>query len=457
MSVAVKPSGAAALRRFGLYPAYKDSCVEWLGQIPAHWEVKRLKLVAALNPPASEVRSLPAETEVSFVPMEAVGEYGGLDLSTTKQLGDAGGGYTYFRDRDVVVAKITPCFENGKGAHASGLANGIAFGTTELHVIRVAHELDDRFLFYLTLSDAFRRLGEADMYGAGGQKRISESFVENFRAPLPPISEQRAIAAFLNRETAKIDASVAKKERLIELLQEKRAALITRAVTKGLESNASMMDSGVDWLGTVPAHWDVERVKWVARMESGHTPDRKVDSYWVDGNIPWVSLADTRQLREVDYIEDTAVRTTSDGIAHSSARILPPGTVVFSRDATIGLCAITRVPMAVSQHFIGWVCGPRLEPEYLLFVFRSMTQELERLTMGATVRTIGMPDVRSLTTPVPPVSEQEKIVVYVREGRAQIDTLVEKIQDVIDRLREIRAALISAAVTGKIDVRKEAA
>jgi type I restriction enzyme S subunit len=217
VSGAVKSSGAAGLRRFRPYPAYRDSGVEWLGQIPAHWEAKRLKLVATLNPPASEVRSLPAETEVSFVPMEAVGEYGGLDLSATKQLGDVGSGYTYFRDGDVVVAKITPCFENGKGAHASGLANGIAFGTTELHVLRVTHELDERFLFYLTLSDAFRRLGEADMYGAGGQKRISESFVENFRSPLPPMSEQRAFAAFLDRETAKIDALVAKKERVIEL------------------------------------------------------------------------------------------------------------------------------------------------------------------------------------------------------------------------------------------------
>jgi hypothetical protein len=119
---------------------------------------------------------------------------------------------------------------------------------------------------------------------------------------LPPDSEQRAIVDFLDRETAKIDALAAKKERLIELLQEKRSALITRAVTNGLDPKVPMKDSSVEWLGKIPAHWQAERVKWVAHMESGHTPDKKVESYWQGGDIPWVSLADTSQLREVDYI-----------------------------------------------------------------------------------------------------------------------------------------------------------
>jgi type I restriction enzyme S subunit len=133
---------------------------------------------------------------------------------------------------------------------------------------------------------------------------------------------------------------------------------------------------------------------------------------------------------------------------------LPAGTVVFSRDATIGVCAITQAEMAVSQHFIGWVCGARIRPEYLLFVLRSMTEELERLTMGATVRTIGMPDVRSLATPIPPVPEQEEIVSHVRKHREKIDSLIAKVRDAINQLKELRTALISAAVTGKIDVRE---
>ena len=138
-----------------------------------------------------------------------------------------------------------------------------------LHVLRCGPELDRGFAFHLTLTDAFRKLGEAEMYGAGGQKRVPESFVTNLKHPIPPLPEQRAIAAFLDRETAKIDALVSKKERLIELLREKRTALITRAVTKGLDPDAPMKDSGVEWLGEIPAHWEVRRLKTIAAIRYG--------------------------------------------------------------------------------------------------------------------------------------------------------------------------------------------
>ncbi|HET9904093.1 MAG TPA: restriction endonuclease subunit S [Xanthobacteraceae bacterium] len=436
MSGAVNPTGAAALRRFKPYPAYKDSGVEWLGQIPAHWKVKRLKLVAELNPPASEVRSLSPETEVSFVPMEAVGEYGGLDLSMTKQLGEVGNGYTYFRNGDVVVAKITPCFENGKGAHASGLANGIAFGTTELHVLRVAHELDDRFLFYLTLSDAFRRLGEADMYGAGGQKRISESFVENFRSPLPPIPEQRAIAAFLDRETAKIDASVAKKERLIELLQEKRAALITRAVTKGLDPNVPMKDSGVEWLGDVPRHWAVQRLKFLCDV---HTGDKDTEDAIEGGQYPFFVRSQTVERINSMAFNCEAVLTAGDGVGVGKVFHYYKGAFDFHQ----------RVYMM--NNFRG-VTGP--------FLFHFLRENFYKVALegGAksTVDSLRRPVFMNFMVCVPPRAEQEAIIAFLDPETAGTDKLVTKVHAAINRLKELRTALISAAVTGRIDVREEA-
>ena len=169
----------ALQRRYRPYPAYKDSGVEWMGKIPEHWQVKRLRFSVSMNPVASEVRCLATDTEVTFIPMEAIGEMGGLDLSQSKLLVEIGPGYTYFRDGDVVVAKFTPYFENGKGALAAGLINGIAFGTTELHVLRAGRNVNARYLFYVSQSDAFRRLGEAEMHGAGGQKRVPESFVKD--------------------------------------------------------------------------------------------------------------------------------------------------------------------------------------------------------------------------------------------------------------------------------------
>jgi type I restriction enzyme S subunit len=166
-----------------------------------------------------------------------------------------------------------------------------------------------------------------------------------------------------------------------------------------------------------------------------------------------VSLNDTGYLKEHDYISDTAYRVNELGIANSSARLLPERVVVFSRDATIGRCAITTRPMAVSQHFIAWVCGDDIFPEYLLMRLRSMTQELERLTTGATLKTIGMPDVRTLQTPVPPLDEQKSVVAYIQRSCADIDLFIAAAEKTITLLQERRSALISAAVTGQIDVR----
>ena len=197
------------------YPKYKPSGVEWLGEVPEHWEVKRGRFCIGVNPPSDGLRRLHPEDEVSFVPMEAVGEYGDLSLDHTRAISEIGSGYTEFDDGDVVVAKITPCFENGKGALATGLVNGIAFGTTELHVLRAAPNLEQHFLFYFTISRLFRGNGEGEMYGAGGQKRVPPEFCKNIRVPLPAVDEQRTIADFLDRETAKTNMLVAKNRTLI--------------------------------------------------------------------------------------------------------------------------------------------------------------------------------------------------------------------------------------------------
>ena len=213
------------------YPAYRPSGVEWLGDLPAHWGLKRGRFCMTVNPPSVRLRRLYPEDEVSFVPMEAVSEFGEIRLDQTRAISHSGSGYMEFEDEDVVVAKITPCFENGKGALATGLVNGAAFGTTELHVLRSAPGLEPRFLFYFTISLFFRSKGEGEMYGAGGQKRVPADFCKNVPVPLPAISEQSAIANYLDRQTAKIDTLVAKKRTLIERLREKRTALISRTIT----------------------------------------------------------------------------------------------------------------------------------------------------------------------------------------------------------------------------------
>lgn len=270
--------------------------------------------------------------------------------------------------------------------------------------------------------------------------------------PAPTIATQRRIAAFLDEKTAQIDGLIARKQALLERLAEKRQAIITQAVTKGLNPAAPMKDSGIDWLGQIPAHWAVKRVKHIAKLESGHTPDKKVDAYWDNGDIPWVSLNDTAEIRANDYISDTKFKTNAEGIANSSARLLPAEAVVFTRDATIGECAITTRPMAVSQHIIAWICDKRaISPEYLLFLIYGMTGELRRITNGATIGTIGLGDVKELSVCVPSVDEQSQITKWVLDAKARISETADRVRSSIDQLTEYRAALITAAVTGQIE------
>ena len=448
---------ASSTGKWKAYPAYKDSGVAWLGEIPAQWEVKRLRFICQINPSKIALLHLQTDTQVSFVPMEHIGEDGTLSLEEIRTIEQVWQGYTCFRNGDVIIAKITPCFENGKGALCHQLLNGIGFGTTELHVLRTNDETDPKFIFYLTKSKPFREIGAAMMYGAAGQQRIPEDFISDFRLGLPSLPEQRAITAFLDHETAKINTLIAKKERLIELLQEKRAALISHAVTKGLDPTVPMKDSGVEWLGKIPVHWEVKRMKYVAKQETGHTPSRQHPEYWENCTIPWVSLADVWQLRDVhrEYIEDTNEYISEIGIANSSARLLPAGTVIVSRTASVGFSGIMARPMATTQDFANWVCGPLIRSEFLLYVFRSMEHEFRRLVMGSTHQTIYMPDIRRFITPLPPYFEQDAIVEFIRKETAKIDALITRIREGIEKLKEYSTALISAAVTGKIDVRGE--
>lgn len=224
----------------------KPSGVDWLGDVPDHWEVKRLRFCIISNPVKSEIKELEDEDLVSFVPMEAVKEYGGMDLSQTRMLDDVYNGYTYFKENDVVVAKITPCFENGKGSIATGLKNGVGFGTTEFHVLRGIESMDEEYVFYITISYPFRKNGEAIMVGAGGHKRISEEYVKDYRQGIPSKEEQKEIVRYIKSRLSQIDRMITIGKKTIAKYEEYRSALITDAVTGKIDVRKIQFGTGND-------------------------------------------------------------------------------------------------------------------------------------------------------------------------------------------------------------------
>ncbi len=213
--------------------------------------------------------------------------------------------------------------------------------------------------------------------------------------------------------------------------------------------------SGVEWLGEVPEHWDVKPIRKAARLESGHTPSRNHPEYWENCTVPWFTLADVWQIREArrDVVLETKELISELGLANSAARRLPAGTVMLSRTASVGFSAIMGVEMATTQDFANWVCGAELLPNFLLHVFRSMQGEFRRLMMGSTHNTIYMPDIQAFRFALPSLPEQRAIAAFLDGETAKIDGLVSEAEKAVDLFRERRSALISAAVTGQIDVR----
>lgn len=207
----------------------KDSGVEWIGKVPEHWEVKKLKYLAKLSPSKSEI-TCNHEESCSFIPMEKL-KLNTLVLDEIKQIKNVYSAYTYFRDEDLLIAKVTPCFENKNFAIAKNLVNSIGFGSSEIYVLRTYNNLLNKFLFYRLQEQNFMEIAISKMSGTGGLKRVPSEFINNFQLALPPFCEQQKIADYLDKQTAKIDQAIALKTAHIEKLKEYKSVLINDVVT----------------------------------------------------------------------------------------------------------------------------------------------------------------------------------------------------------------------------------
>ena len=442
------------------YPAYRPSGVEWLGDVPTHWEVQRIKWVAELNPSRAEERAcLAADTPVTFLPMERVGTEGQIDVREKVGASQVWNGYTYFRRGDILVAKITPCFENGKGAYLDSLPTEVGFGSTEFHVLRAKPTVTSQFLYRLTTDCAFRQNGTESMTGAAGQQRVPADFVANYQIPLPPLAEQRAIATFLDRETAKIDALVSKKERLIELLQEKRTALINHTVTKGLYPDAPMKDSGIEWLGEIPAHWNIRRINWIANLNPNSSKERT--RLAADTPVTFLPMERVGTKGQIDTGEKVGASQVWNGYTYFQrgdilvAKITP----CFENGKGAYLNSLPTEVGFGSTEFHVLRAKPSVHPLFLYrittdFAFRQ--SGTESMTGAAGQQRVSADFVADYQIPLPPLDEQAAIAAFLDRETAKLNSLVAKVYRAIELLWEMRTALISAAVTGQIDVREEA-
>ena len=423
------------------YPSYRDSGVEWLGRIAAHWQVKRLKFAA----PACDAKLAEKPHGSTYVGLENIeSKTGRLLLDALVEIVDST--VVTFRRGDVLFGKLRPYLAKVARPNFDGV------GTTELLVLRPLNGLDAQFLTYRLLAPDSIELINSFTYGVK-MPRASGEQVGNLAIAWPTLAEQQSIANFLDRETGKIDSLVKKKDRLIELLQEKRTALVNHAVTKGLNPNAPMKDSGVEWLGHIPKHWAVSALK--RNWEVVDCKHRTVP-FVLEG----VPLASIGEVQSVNLDLSNANRTTHDEYSAliEGGRCPKRGDVIYSRNATVGAAAYvnTDAEFCMGQD-VCLIRSPANDQRFLVYQLRSpvVMQQLDSLALGVTFKRINVEQIKDLTLCCPPAYEQKEISAYLDRETAKLDALMAKVRTAIERLEEYRTALISAAVTGQIDVRRQ--
>jgi type I restriction enzyme, S subunit len=429
--------------KFKPYPKYKPSGVEWLPRVPEGWSVFPLKwLVTQLN----QKPEAGADAD-EYVGMENIESFSGKWIPGSSTADPSGLG-NIFEAGDVLFGKLRPYLAKAWHANRSGLCS------SELLVLR-PRTIDGRFLLQQVLNQEFITLVDSSTYGSK-MPRASWDFIGAIPLPVPSRDEQQAIAAFLDRETAKIDTLITKQEKLIELLKEKRQAVISHAVTKGLDPTVPMKPSGVEWLGDVPEHWEVSGfTKYLGPIIDyrGRTPTKTEDG---------VLLLTARNIKNgaINY-EASQEFISIDEYPSVMQRGLPQmGEVLFTMEAPLGQVAnIDRTDIALAQRIVKFNGLPDFVNNYFLkyWIMGTGCQvQLEQLATGSTALGIKSSKLGQIRISLPPVTAQEEIVLYLDAALSKIDSLIRKAEQAIVLQREHRTALISAAVTGKIDVREAA-
>jgi type I restriction enzyme S subunit len=418
--------------------------------------VTRLRFLAAVNPPTREFEHLDDNAEVTFVPLEDVWPSPRWAPKQWRQKAQVSSGYTRFREGDVLIPKITPTFEAGRSVVASDLPTLVAAGTTELHVVR-PHAIDPRFANYCFQSKPFLDRGEATMVGVAGQKRVPELFLLDYDIAIDSAVVQCQIADFLDAETARIDALIEKRRRMIALLEERKTLLLPTALeVRGFRWGTSLHEPQVD--GGLPPYWAVARLSVVLdQLTNGYVgPTRDV---LVEEGVKYIQSL---------HIKDGKIDFTRGPYYvppewhQERPRIhLRPDDVLIVQTGDIGQVAVVPQnfgPASCHALQIARVRRHLLTGDYLGAYLRSpfgRQSLLCRVTGALHPHLEG--GIRDIPVLLPPLDVQDAVVAEVRTESARLDQLRVNLLRQIDLLREHRRALITAAVTGQLDITKAAA
>lgn len=428
------------------YQDYKNSQNSWIGTIPKHWNIQRADFLIQTNRRQVSAESLDG-VELIHYSIPNVQEFGTGKMENGDQIDSA---KLLISEQQLLVSKLNP----RKSTLCIAVPNDqyTVVASSEF-VPLLAGKTHLEYSYYVWGSDKVLKLLSSMVQSVTrSHQRVNPSDILKIYWAWPPLHEQKAIAHFLDHKTAQIDALIAKKQSLLDKLAEQRGSLISQAVTKGLNDSAPMKESDVTWLGEIPRHWETKRLRFLMTMSGGLTPRTSEPRYW-GGDIPWVSPKDMKSERLSSSIDTL----TEDALNETTLRLYPPGKVLIVVRGMILAhtvpVAVNEVPVTVNQDMK--VLETTMNPEYLAVLLRGIQSLVlsivEESAHGTKVLRTDL--LKNMVLPVPPRVEQDEIVSEVARISSRIDKMVSTVTAAITKLQEYRSALITNAVTGKIDVR----
>lgn len=420
------------------YPAYKDSGAEWLGEIPEHWDSIRMKHlfrdVSVKNNPEAVLLSVTQNKGVvprTWVENRMVMPSGALESFKLIHKGD--------------FAISLRSFEGGlEYCHHDGIIS------PAYTVLKAQRNFENDFYKYLFKSFSFISELQTSVVGIREGKNISFQQLSYSFLPVPSFKEQSAIAAFLDRKTVLLDQAIGIKQKQIELLKERRQILIHKAVTRGLNPNVKLKDSGVVWIGEIPEDWQISALSYLARIDTGSTPDRTRPNYW-NGSIPWVKTGEIRY----DLISETEEYITESGLKNSATRLAPKGTILmamYGQGVTRGRVAILGVKAAYNQACCAILFNEKINNIYGYYFFVAAYPHVRDAGNETSQMNLSSGYISKLKMPIPPKAEQIIISEYINATSQKIATSISLKEQEIEKLKEYKVSLINSAVTGKIKV-----
>lgn len=397
------------------------------------WEVKRFSDAFLIKPPKAEAKQkISGQDFVSFVPMNNLGDNSKFfDVTQEKTLNEVSGSYTYFADNDVLLAKITPCFENGKLGIAKHLTNGIGFGSSEYIVFRSTGIIDSEFLYYYLSQDSFRNEGKRVMSGAVGHKRVPKDFIENYLIPIPPLPEQKRIVAILDEVFAGIATAIANAEKNFKNARELFESYL----------NSVFTEKGDGWVE--------KKLGDVCIVERGSSP-RPIKKYQTDdpNGVNWVKIGDTKNVDK--YICSTKEKITVEGAKKS--RFVGEGDFILSNSMSFGKPFIMRTSGYIHDGWFVLRLKDEIDKDYFynLLISPFVQKQFSQLSSGAIVKNINSDLTKSAVLPIPPLAEQKNIVEKL-DGLSNETKRLEIIyQQKLDSLAELKQSILQKAFAGEL-------